>query len=427
MSGVVLTNRIVEAEPALALDRPRVGLLYAAATPLLASIANVQNLSFGGLNYTGPLWLAALAVGMAVLAAELALRHPAVPFPLKAWLPWLLLLFASLAWSHPLGRDHIQAALQTSMPLLVAMISSVFVRTPAAYAVLVRGFGAALAVMAAFVAVELTGLFSAAGIPLESRSLSLTLVVVSAVYLSLLPERPRAAACVWLISLCITVVTGSRMAMVALLALPILYPLHRRAWHRWGIVALLLLMAAGLFFTPTIQSRFFGEDQASAEGLMDPEAIGTGRFEAWPLILEEAWRRPWLGSGVGASAIFVPTVWPRMAHPHNDYLRVFLELGVVGLAIFLLTLAWQLFDIRRRIVRIPRDPQTRRYVYDPAQSAWVAAWLGLCAFLLTACTDNPLIYNIWFMNPLFAVIGAAYGLASPPQPRATVHVPRSSG
>jgi hypothetical protein len=340
-------------------------------------------------------------------------------------MPWLILLWVSLAWCRPLGRDHIQGALQTSMPLLVAIVSSVFVRTPAAYALLVRGFGAALVVMVGFVLVDLTGVLSAAKVPLEPRSLSLTLVIVSAVYFGELPDRPRATICVWLISLAITVITGSRMAMVALLALPILYPLHRRAWHRWGIVALLLVMAGGLFFTPTIQSRFFGDDKASAEGLMDPEAIGTGRFEAWPLILEEAWRRPWLGSGVGHSALFVPTVWPKMAHPHNDYLRVFLELGLVGVAIFLPTLVWQLVDIRRRIVRIPRDPRSRRYVHDPAQCAWVAAYLGLGAFLLTACTDNPLVYNIWFMDPLFAVLGAAYGLTSPPPSRPRLHIPRS--
>src|SRR5205085_6961999 len=85
----------------------------------------------------------------------------------------------------------------------------------------------------------------------------------------------------------------------------------------------------------------------------------------------------------------------------NDYLRVGFELGLVGLAIFLAVLAWQLGHLAVQIRR------SRGVV----RTAFTASWLGLLAFLISACTDNTLSYNLWYMDPLFAVMGAAYGVA----------------
>jgi hypothetical protein len=35
----------------------------------------------------------------------------------------------------------------------------------------------------------------------------------------------------------------------------------------------------------------------------------------------------------------------------------------------------------------------------------------MIVFWINAATDNPLGYNLWYMDPLFALIGAAYGVA----------------
>jgi hypothetical protein len=40
-----------------------------------------------------------------------------------------------------------------------------------------------------------------------------------------------------------------------------------------------------------------------------------------------------------------------------------------------------------------------------------AAFMGILVFLLMAVTDNPIIYGVWFMHPLFVLIGASYSLA----------------
>jgi len=52
-----------------------------------------------------------------------------------------------------------------------------------------------------------------------------------------------------------------------------------------------------------------------------------------------------LGAGVGSSIPFVKAIWDGVSHPHNDYLRIGFELGLVGLAIFLVAIAVQLVDL----------------------------------------------------------------------------------
>ena len=69
-----------------------------------------------------------------------------------------------------------------------------------------------------------------------------------------------------------------------------------------------------------------------------------GGSEAWPLIYKEAATRPVLGHGIGASYAFVPTVWYGMNHVHNEFLRIFFELGLVGLTIFVVALVSQLWQ-----------------------------------------------------------------------------------
>jgi O-antigen ligase len=91
-----------------------------------------------------------------------------------------------------------------------------------------------------------------------------------------------------------------------------------------------------------------------------------------------------------------------MHHVHCDYLRVFFELGCVGLICFLATFLWQ-------GLRLLLNAQRTEGV---AGQAFAAAFLGMVVFALNATTGNPLAYNVWFMNPLFALIGAAYGVAA---------------
>jgi O-antigen ligase len=177
------------------------------------------------------------------------------------------------------------------------------------------------------------------------------------------------------------------------------------------------------------QARFFDSGSGTLEYVFRGDFLSLGRFESWPDIWDEAWRRPLLGHGIGTATKFVSLVWPEVSLVHNDYLRIGFELGLVGLAIFLVVMGWQLFAIRRLLTQ--RQPQAEtgnralsRGTTPPrmdhptgaatqarvVQHALSAAFLGLVVFLIMACTDNPLTYNIWFTNPVFVLLGGAYGV-----------------
>ena len=90
-----------------------------------------------------------------------------------------------------------------------------------------------------------------------------------------------------------------------------------------------------------------------------------------------------------------------MTHPHNDYLRIGFDGGLVGLSVFFAVVAWQIVDFRRRIAQTS----------GIRQQVFAAAYLGFFVFLITSLTDNTLVYNLWYMDPLFVLMGAAYGCA----------------
>ncbi|MBD2513687.1 O-antigen ligase family protein [Nostoc sp. FACHB-973] len=70
----------------------------------------------------------------------------------------------------------------------------------------------------------------------------------------------------------------------------------------------------------------------------------TGRTDLWPLVIDMIWKRPWLGYGYGgfwqgwngeSAYIWLNSGWTP-GHPHNGYLAICLDLGFLGLGLFLL-------------------------------------------------------------------------------------------
>jgi len=94
-----------------------------------------------------------------------------------------------------------------------------------------------------------------------------------------------------------------------------------------------------------------------------------------------------------------------MPHPHNDYLKIFYEYGLVGLSLslpFYITRGWRY----TKHLLMEADPILK--------SCLAQASFSLAAFSALAFTDNPLLYTSHFMIPLFYLLGVAdHCLASP--------------
>lgn len=385
----------------------QLGTWYVLAVPLLAAMATLRgdSLQIAGFNYTGFLWLGALAVGIGLFIVEKAVRPDhRIQMPLVLWAAWLLVVVASFAWMDYAGGSEARVTLQLAMPVVVGVLASLFIRTRAqltqlvnaCYAIVPLLFLLAIAWAATNLDAELR-----TDVYIEKRAAALTAVIIGGLFLAGAPSHFWRAWLGWGACVGVTVITGSRMATLAMLLLPIFNPVSRQPMRKLATVAVALLVGMVIYLTPAFQERFFAGESAGVADIASGNFDSAGRFDAWPLILERAWDRPWLGHGVGTVERIMADVWGEMKAPHNDYLRVGYELGIVGLAVFLSVMLIQLFRLGREV----------RQSDGVVQQAFAAAWLGLFIFLPIAVTDNPITYNLCFMDPVFALMGAAYSVS----------------
>ena len=110
--------------------------------------------------------------------------------------------------------------------------------------------------------------------------------------------------------------------------------------------------------------------------------------------LDEAF---WLGHGANTSEA-ISVAFSEVTHPHNDWLRLRYEYGLLGMLLFVLTMLGQMGHALKRLRRMP-----------PAAAIFLRVGAG--AFLPMALfmfSDNVILYAAWFGNLQFAMLGLGY-------------------
>jgi O-antigen ligase len=375
----------------------------------LAGLATVRGIEFAGFNYTGLIWVAAFVAGMLLLLVHLGSHSgERIYFPTAPWQIWVGYLFLSLLWVDKATYLHVQAALQMGMPLLMGTLASLFVRSRRQLELLVKAYAVALLLLVFWVVVGVAGFVSMDELDpvfVAVRSLSISAVAIGGLFIAGADQQPARSWFLWAVSLAVCVATGSRMAALAALVLPILNPVTHQPARKLAAVLAVVVGGVLIWSTPSFQERFFRGESGDFGAILDGDFDSAGRFDSWPYVLKEALKDPWLGHGVGSVQEFLPGVWTEVVHPHNDYLRVLFELGGIGLTIFFGAIVWQTWIVGRLI----------RRATGVVRQAFGGAWLGLVVFLLLATTDNPIVYHVWYMDPIFTLLGAAYAVAGEEQ------------
>lgn len=392
--------------PAPIIVRRSPGTWYVLATPVVAGVVHLFAVPIGGLSATGLVWLVMLALGILIFLAEFASRPERhVGFPWLLWLPWVSWVWLSLAWTEMLGRENVQDACLMTMPVLVGVVASLCMHSEDQLQTLLRAFSLALV---GLIVSLLWQWWQVGGdtANMEFRMGALTAVLIAAVFAAQIPDRPLSAWIGWLLCFALTLWLGARAAVFAIVLMPAVHPHLGRLATRLSLAAIVVLLSIGLLQTDQMQQRFFHGERVEDLSEVTLEQINTsGRLETWPILWREACRRPWFGAGAGTSGAFTDRVSNLGGHPHNDYLRVFFELGLFGSVIFLGTVLGQTFWL---LVKLRESQGMRRTVL-------CAAMIGWLMFLLTSLTDNTLVYAAAYMNPLFALIGAStFGRPTPP-------------
>lgn len=192
-------------------------------------------------------------------------------------------------------------------------------------------------------------------------------------------------------------------------------------------VALLLLLAAGLrkrkqgrglrmvgwltaaavaawyLFTQfqPIASRFgLNNDRSSFLGIGGT----TGRSALWSWVWERAISDKlafFFGHGAGSVENLISTqyTYPNLVHPHDDFLRLLYDYGVIGLATWLAAFSMLLVGAFRRMTRA--ESYSDRTIH-------LAAALGLVLLAGEGLTANAIVY-LFVMAPIAALNGVSLG------------------
>jgi O-antigen ligase/polysaccharide polymerase Wzy-like membrane protein len=197
----------------------------------------------------------------------------------------------------------------------------------------------------------------------------------------------------------------SRLATgIGLLLWPLSRTSSRPSIKAWGRVAALSLASVGVFVVAIevvspLRDRFVQGDVESVGGL---SINVTGRDDVWPVVWQSALTSPWIGQGAGSAEIRLLEHGFRVSHPHNEYIRILHDFGLVGALLWMWGFAvllgrtfsaWRLAD---------RAGNPDAYIH-------LAAWLGLVSLALGMITDNPLRY-VHVLLPLGLTVGSSLGL-----------------
>lgn len=115
-----------------------------------------------------------------------------------------------------------------------------------------------------------------------------------------------------------------------------------------AVVGGFVLLAAG----GGIIERFTSVgDVLGSDNVYDLNSSVGWRLYFWDEILRRFWERPWFGFGAGSSVMLGVEIFGVEAAPHNGYLRVLYETGIVGTLAFVWVLGvmlWQGFRLIRK-------------------------------------------------------------------------------
>jgi len=221
----------------------------------------------------------------------------------------------------------------------------------------------------------------------------------------------RLAGCVVAFAACVFILlaagslAGYVAALVALLAYALcVLPVPRRHFVAGGLVAMALVALLVLFGSPHLQERMIRRT-------LGVESTEQARAMWWLAASDMFSARPLQGWGAGTYPAvyyrFAPpladvsryTAWKLAEHPHNEFLRVGAEGGLVGLALYVAAMGVALVASYRWLRRQRKG----------TQAVGFALWAGAIGFIAQACFGKALAFwdaalPFWM---LLGVLGSA--------------------
>lgn len=406
-------QRALTEEPQVGVPLPMMALAFGLLSGYLPMVLPGQWGS--GLRFLG--WLVPLLAS----ALFVVFNIQRIRFPVVIWLPWILWAVFYLTFAE--AANALQRTVMLLTPLAVGAAFSALPANPAllerCYRWLWIFFWVFIGAAAAQTGLLFTGkLYNVTGFAAGSITASLLAAWFAVLYA--IGRQPRHLLC-WLLLATVPVLANTRTGMVAVaLTLPLVlcpFPFYKRAL----IIGVLAVAGIGLFYTERIQQKMFYSGEGTlqeaidntyaaftGEGKMDFNFATSGRYWLNKILsarLDEAY---WLGHGANTTEAVSVSI-TNVTHPHNDWLRLRYEYGLIGTLLFGGAMLATALHALRRAEKLRSSQGFFLY-------AGATAFVPMTIFMFT---DNVIMYAAWFGNLHFALLGIGYAaVISPGRPSA---------
>lgn len=356
-----------------------------------------------GYNISGIAWVVPFAFALMILSRYLTKAS----FPIKLWIPWILLLFTYLLLSDSQSLDPRVSPLQRTMqllsPLVVGMAVSIFRAGPVQLARFIRLCRYLSMIILGVVAFKLgnvifTSAFSEySGMAAEMMT---NLLLCSLLVNSYLITHEKRSIILWFVLLMVPVINLTRTAIATtLLSWPLSLAPMKLSKRMIGLM-IIAAIGVGIFYSPRFQKKTFYSGSGNFSDIRGDDFDTSGRRFIWEYLWEMGNEEFYFGHGTGAAETFVFRITRSTAYPHNDWLLTFFDYGIFGVIVItgsiLLTMRHAM-----RAAKTTKNMETQLLLITGA-SAFIL-------FMIMMVTDNIMVYASFFGNLHFTMLGLAYG------------------
>ncbi|MCZ3385478.1 MAG: O-antigen ligase family protein, partial [Actinomycetia bacterium] len=237
---------------------------------------------------------------------------------------------------------------------------------------------------------------------------SIYLVIIILTIVALLPNvRTKLRIPLAIYAALAVVVLVSSLTRSAWMALALGIVVIAVLQSRWLIPLMVVVAIGAAVLSPNVMQRVTEMAEPGTSTVGDPTNSLTWRINYWKETLDLADGRTVTGIGMG----MVQRSTPEEKAPHNDYLRVVVEGGVLALAGYI----WLLVALVRLALKAVRD---RGRLRGPPKGVAVGFVASLAALLLLGIVSNVIsqVVLLWYVATIAALAAAAHHVAAEPEP-----------
>ncbi len=370
-----------------------VSILYGTA------MASIRGITIGGKELRGWTWV---IQGFLAILVILISDKKQNPFPIGIWVPWLLWILIRCDWNYSVS---VQRTLTLATCIPVAAAASKIIINKDNLGWVLKSLVPVTLIICAVMLLDMFDMLPL-GLAYQGAGSSMTLCLIAFYYAIYVYELDLRKILLWLACISSNALSGLRTVTAASILSLVLLPMPLREQKRITAFLVSLFLVVLVFSLPVIDQKM----SKSGEGLMyivqNPGELHTsGRAELWPMLLEEAWKHPFLGGGGSSSEVYISAygISGHGGHPHNEYIRVFFDFGIVGLVLLGFPVIYTII-VSWRSIRNSRS--------EPERDGWIISCGGMISMLIISLTDNVLLYTAFFGNLLFFIIGASFSVST---------------